>query len=111
MAALPADCMPLHEPIAPVDQRPRQLAVHLRWPLLPDRPRGIDEEPQLRALVRRGERIAAGAAGEAALRANRQPLELDVLRRFVDAAPQVVHGFERGRLAADDPQYDALSFR
>jgi len=41
-------------------------------PLLPDRVRRVHGQPQLRALVRLGERVAAGAAGEAALRANRE---------------------------------------
>ena len=84
----------------------------LRWLIAIARsPARSRRESQLRALVRLGERIAAGAAGEAALRADRQPFELDVLRRLVHSASQAVHGFERRRLAADDPQHNSLSFR
>src|SRR5437016_7556726 len=65
--------------------RPSALAVLALEPLSPDRMRGVHGQPQLRALVRLGERVAAGAAGEAALRANGEPLRGDILRRFIDA--------------------------
>jgi len=80
-------------------------------PLSPDRVRGIDGQPQLRALVCLGERVAAGAAGEAALRANGEPLGGDIFRRFIDAPLQAVDRFEHRRFAADQPQHDALSLR
>jgi hypothetical protein len=80
-------------------------------PLLPDRVRRVHGQPQLRALVRLGERVAAGAAGEAALRANREALRGDILRRFIDAPLQAIDRFEYRRFAADQPEHYALSLR
>src|SRR5262249_30582769 len=80
-------------------------------PLSPDRVRGLDGQPQLRALVRLGERVAAGAAGEAALRANGEPLGGDIFRRFIDAPLQAIERFEHRHFAADQPEHDALSLR
>src|SRR5215472_10185736 len=77
--------------------------------LSPDRARRVDGQPQLRALLRLGERVAAGAAGEAALRANGEPLGGDILRRFLDAPLQAIDRFERRRFAADQPEHHALS--
>src|SRR5262249_9690738 len=73
------------------------------YPLSPDRVRRIHGQPELRALVRLGERVTAGAAGEAALRANGEPLMDDILRRFIDAPLQAVDCFEYRRFAADQP--------
>src|SRR5262245_24297586 len=80
-------------------------------PLSPDRVRCIHGQPELRALVRLGERVAAGAAGEAALRANGEPLRGDILRRFIDAPLQPVDRFEYWRFAADQPEHYALFLR
>src|SRR5262249_16354589 len=80
-------------------------------PLSPDRVRRIHSQPELRALVRLGERVAAGAAGEAALRANGEPLRGDILRRFIDASLQAIDRFEHRRFAADQPEHYALSLR
>src|SRR5216683_4979336 len=85
-----------------------------RWdhfPLCPDRARGIDDEPQLGALVRLAQGIAGDAAGEAALRADRQAVEIDVPRSFVGAAAQDLEALERRRLAADEAEHRALALR
>ena len=68
-------------------------ARRMLHPLSPDRVRGVDGQPQLRVLVRLGERVAAGAAGEAALRANGEPLGCDILRRFIDTPLQAIDRF------------------
>src|ERR1700758_4720009 len=83
----------------------------LPQPLSPNRARGVHHQPQLRALVRLAQRIASRAAREAALRADRQPLEADVLPRFVGAASQAIDAFNYGRLAADEPEPDAFPLR
>src|SRR6516225_2389693 len=80
-------------------------------PLSPNRVRGVDGQLQLRALVRLGERVAAGAAGEAALRANGEALGGDIFRRFIDAPLQAVDRFEHRGFAADQPEHHALSLR
>src|SRR5262245_50842241 len=54
-----------------------------RETLAPDRPRRLDHPRELGALLRRAQRIAGGAAGEAALRADRQPVEVDMPARLV----------------------------
>src|SRR5262245_50178072 len=84
------------------------MSTVLTRPRSSTRARSVHRQPQLRALVRLAQRIARRTAGEAALRADRQPLEADVLRRFVGAASQAIHAFKHGRLAADEPEHDAL---
>jgi len=69
-------------------------ARRMLHPLSPDRVRRIHGQPELRALVRLGKRVAAGAAGETALRANGEPLKGDILRRFIDAPLQAIDRFE-----------------
>src|SRR5262249_60661405 len=81
---------------------PPTTTIVLPQPLSPNRARGVHHQPQLRALVRLAQRITSSAAREAALRADRQPLEADVLRRFVGAASQAIHAFKHARLAADE---------
>src|SRR5215467_11078918 len=46
--------------------------------------RELDDQPQLGLLRLRRDRIALGDAGEAALRADRQPREVDVAARRVE---------------------------
>src|SRR5207302_11225107 len=58
-----------------------------------------------------GERVAAGTTGEATLRADGQPLEAEILRRFLNSTLQAIHTFQHRRLAADEPEHDALPLR
>jgi hypothetical protein len=79
--------------------RPSNEVRRMLHPLSPDRVRRTHGQPKLRALVRLGERVTASAAGEAALRANGEPLRCDILGRFIDAPLQAVDRFEFGRSA------------
>src|SRR5262249_38311975 len=63
------------------------------------------------AFVRFAQRIAGGRAGEAALRRDGQPVEIDVARRLVGAPLEVVHPLQRRRLAADEAEHHALVLR
>src|SRR5262245_13334717 len=92
-------------------QRRTSLWSSLRQPLSPDRARRLHSQLQLRALVRFAKRIAASAAGEAALGTDGEPLKGDILRRFIDAPLQAVDRFEYRRFAADQPEHYALSLR
>src|SRR5262249_39727059 len=77
----------------------------------PDRACRIHCELQLCALVRLAQRIACGGAGKTALRADRQPIELDVFRSLFDAALKCFHVFQRRDLAADQPEHDRFFLR
>src|SRR5262245_13037703 len=77
----------------------------------PDRLGGLHPQPQLGAFVLFAQRIAGGGAGEAALRRDSQPVEIDVTRRLVGAPLEVVHPLQGRRLAADEAEYHALVLR
>src|SRR6185295_17070316 len=79
--------------------------------LAPDRARRIHAQPQLRALVGLGHRIAADRARESALRADRAARGIDVLRRFVGAPLERIDRFELRHFAADHPEHGALRLR
>src|SRR4051812_26259665 len=66
----------------------------------PDFSRAIDNEPQLRPLVRLGQRIAGSGAGKAALRADGEAVEVDMLCGGVGLTLELVAAFEPRRLAA-----------
>src|SRR5581483_29941 len=55
----------------------------------PDSPGGVDNQAKLGPLRVLVDRIAAGDAGEAALRRDRQALDVDEARGLVDAPAQV----------------------
>src|SRR5262249_37177172 len=77
----------------------------LPWP---DRAGGFHHACELGALIDLAQWITGGAAGKAALRADRQAVGIDVARRLADAPPQRVHALELRRLAADKPEHHAL---
>ena len=74
-------------------------------------PRGLRRlhaQRELGALVGFAERIAGDGRGEAALRADGEPVLVDEARRFFDAFEQIVGRFERGAFRADEAEHDAL---
>src|SRR5215471_11324622 len=81
----------------------------LRGP--PHLARGLDDEAQLGDLARNVHGIAADAAGEAALRAQRQLLERRVLRRLVDASLELVFGLELAALGSDQSEHCHFALR
>src|SRR5262245_16925347 len=74
----------------------------------PDRFRCLGHELQLGALVCFRHRVAGNGRGKAALRADRELIERDILRGFAHAALQHLACFECRKLAADETQHHAL---
>src|SRR5262245_58723681 len=68
--------------------------------VLPDLARGVDDKLQLAPLLVLRQEIALHGRREAALRADGQALQRDVLARLLDSADQVVLLFELRKLAA-----------
>src|SRR5579875_586332 len=83
----------------------------LRSDLTPDRTRRINNQLQFPALVLFAQRIAGNRAGEAALRAERQPLKVDIARGLLDPLLQCVNALEHRRLGADETKHDAAVLR
>src|SRR5690606_2626804 len=77
----------------------------------PDRAGGRDRQPRLGALVLDGHIVAMDRAGEAAVRRQGELLEGGVLRRLVDAALEVVLGFQGAELGRDQAQHHDLAAR
>src|SRR5882672_11927198 len=73
----------------------------------PDGPGSVDNQAELGPLRVLVDRVAAGDAGEAALRGQRQALEVDEARRLVDAPTEVVRAFQDRRLGRHQSQHDA----
>src|SRR4029079_6475303 len=71
----------------------------------PDGASYVDDAAQLRGLLLFRKQIAARHRRESALRAEGEPLERNVARRFVDSAAQLVRRFERGALRADQSEH------
>src|SRR5215211_2593324 len=74
------------------------------WCLAPDRASQLDCPTQLGAFVCFGDRIPDSGAREAALRAHREPVEVDIAPGLIDSALQHVQVFEFGHFAADQPE-------
>ena len=66
-------------------------------PSSPDLLRHLDDHAQLRPLLVLGQDIALLGGGEAALRRQAELLEGDEFRRLVDAALELVLGFQPAR--------------
>src|SRR5262245_11303524 len=78
----------------------------------PDVVRDIEHQLQLAALVVPSDRLAAAtAAGEAALRAQAQPVEIDIAGGLVDPALDLILAFQHRRLRADQTQHHGLALR
>src|SRR3972149_6802693 len=74
----------------------------------PDPARRLRDQLQLAPLLVPGEQVAEVGGGEAALRADRQVLDRYVLRRLIDAPPQLVDGLKLRLLRADEAEDDHL---
>src|SRR5436190_15113056 len=77
--------------------------------LAPDLVGDLHDPPQLRPLLVLGQDIALLGGGEAALRREAELIEVDVPRGLVDAALELVLGFERPALRGDEPEHDHLA--
>src|SRR3954453_1898546 len=84
---------------------------HRARPILssPDLVGDLHDPPQLRPLLVLGQDIAFLGGGEAALRREAELVEVDVPRGLVDAALELVLGFERPALRGDEPEHDHLA--
>src|SRR6266542_5297083 len=74
----------------------------------PDLARGVDQQVQLATLVVPRDLVARGHRGEAALRAQRQAFEGDVLGRLVDPPEEIVRRLEQRWLGGDEAEDDGL---
>jgi hypothetical protein len=62
---------------------------------MPDFLGGIDDELELGTLIRFGDRVAGDRRGKSALRADGEPVEIDVPGRFLGAALEVGDALQR----------------
>src|SRR5690348_8158423 len=74
----------------------------------PDLMRQRDDEPELRLLRLQRDRVAFGHAGEAALRADRQAVEIDEAARRLEAALERLLVLQRGSLGRHQSEHDPL---
>ena len=74
----------------------------------PDLARCFDDSSKLRVLLLDAQPVAGSRAGEAALGAQGQLVEIDVSRRFVDPSLERVFGLELGSLARDQAEHDGF---
>ena len=77
---------------------------------VPDGLRGIDDQLQFCPLIRLGDGIACNGGGKAALRADRELIEIDILRCLADASLEDLDTLKNRGLAADKAQHHALVF-
>src|SRR5712692_1634815 len=78
---------------------------------LPNPTRRLDHHLELALLVVLGDAVTDDVGSEAALWAERELLERQILRRLLDPAPQAVDGLELRQLGADEPQDADLALR
>src|SRR5436190_14611409 len=78
-------------------------------PLAPYFAGDLDHAPKLRLLRCERNRIAFLGAGKSALRAHRQPIELDVTARLLDPPHERGLVLERRRLGRDKTENDRLA--
>src|SRR5258707_14535601 len=71
--------------------------------------RGLDHQTELGDFARDIHGVAADAAGETALRAQCELLQRRMLRRLVDAALELVLGFELAALGGDQAEHGDLA--
>src|ERR1700716_2695718 len=77
--------------------------------LAPDLVGNLRNPPQLRPLLVLHQDVALLGGGEAALRREAELVEVDEPRGLVDAALELVVGFERPALRGDEPELDHLA--
>src|SRR6476646_2357359 len=99
--------------IANSEQRIEESPFATRYSLLailaPDLVGNLHDPPQLRPLLVLGQDITLLGGGEAALRREAELIEVDEPRGLVDAALELVLGFERPALRGDEPEHDHLA--
>src|SRR3954452_18491319 len=78
-------------------------------PSSPDLVGNLGNPPQLRPLLVLGQDITLLGGVEAALRREAELVEVDEPRGLVDAALELILGFERAALRGDDPDHDHLA--
>src|SRR5579875_3425884 len=76
--------------------------------LAPDSVGYLDEALQLGPLRLGGDQVARQGGGEPALRAQRQPLQRDVLRRLLHPALEQLGALQLGLLGRDQPEHHHL---
>src|SRR6266567_3119026 len=79
--------------------------------LTPDLLRRGCDQLQLGLLLIGREQVAAAGGGESALRADRQVLTVHVPGRLIDAALEVIEGFQDRRLGGDQAKHDDAAWR
>src|ERR1700750_2385240 len=79
--------------------------------LAPNFARKRNHKPELLLLHLRRDRIAGVDAGEAALRTDREPVEVDVSRRVLDALFKCILVFQDRCLGRDNAEHDGLVAR
>src|ERR1700688_2580108 len=72
----------------------------------PDVSRDLEHALELSPLVALGDEVAGDARGEAALRAQREPLDRDKARGLVDPAPDRVGVLELSGLGGEETEHD-----
>src|SRR6266567_1072884 len=77
----------------------------------PDRCGGAGDESQLGLLLIGREQVAAAGGGESALRADRQVLTVHVPGRLIDAALEVIEGFQDRGLGGDQAEHHDAAWR
>src|ERR1700744_2343225 len=78
-----------------------------RLELAPDLPRGLDHQAEFRGLLFDRQGVAVDGRGEAALRRQAELLERNVFGGLVDAALELVLGFERRAFRGDEAEHHA----
>src|ERR687896_122962 len=78
------------------------------WSSLPNRSCNINDQLELRALLRFAQRVAGRRTCEPALRTECQPVEIHISACFIEAAPQALPALQRSALAAHEPEHDTL---
>src|SRR5262247_2759743 len=95
---------------APTLPRPHNRFSRAR-PSPPDLTRDLERQAELALLVVDGDLVTVVGARKAALGAQAEILERDVLRGRFDAALEIVLRLERGHLRADQPEHHLLALR
>src|SRR5262245_49082206 len=101
---------PKWPPCSPTLSRPHNRFSRAR-PSPPHLTRDLERQAELALLVVDGDLVTVVGAREAALGAQAEVLERDVLRGRFDAALEVVLRLERGHLRADEPEHHLLALR
>src|SRR4029450_5419990 len=69
----------------------------------------LHDHAQLRPLLLLGQEIALLGRGEAALRRERELIDIDVFRRLLDPPLELIAALELAGLGGDEPEHDGLA--